>query len=77
MTTDQLYELFLNCNGISTDTRSIEEGNLFFCLKGDNFDGNDYASEALLKGAKNVIIDNHNLDNSNFIKVESCSADFV
>ena len=71
MTTDQLYELFLNCNGISTDTRSIEEGNLFFCLKGDNFDGNDYASEALLKGAKNVIIDNHNLDNSNFIKVDN------
>lgn len=71
MTTNQLYELFLNCNGVSTDTRSIEEGNLFFCLKGNNFDGNDYASEALLKGAKQVVVDNNSLNNAKFIKVDN------
>ena len=71
MTINQLYELFLNCNGVSTDTRSIEEGNLFFCLKGNNFDGNDYASEALLKGAKQVVVDNNSLNNAKFIKVDN------
>ncbi|MDO5754780.1 MAG: UDP-N-acetylmuramoyl-tripeptide--D-alanyl-D-alanine ligase [Tissierellia bacterium] len=37
--------------GISTDTRSIKEGNLFIPLKGDNFDGHDYIEEAIDKGA--------------------------
>ena len=39
MITSQLYDLFIKCNGISTDTRSIQKGNLFFSLKGENFDG--------------------------------------
>ena len=37
-------------NKISTDTRKIEEGNLFFALKGENFNGNNYAVSAIEKG---------------------------
>ena len=44
-------------NKISTDTRKIEEGNLFFALKGGNFNGNNYAASAIEKGASVVIID--------------------
>ena len=69
MNTDQLYDLFLKCNGVSTDTRSIKKGSLFFSLKGENFDGNDYALEAINKGAKYAVIDNNKLENPNFIKV--------
>lgn len=44
-------------NKISTDTRKIEEGNLFFALKGENFNGNNYAASAIEKGASVVIVD--------------------
>ncbi|OAB80597.1 UDP-N-acetylmuramoyl-tripeptide--D-alanyl-D-alanine ligase [Cochleicola gelatinilyticus] len=53
----QLHTHFLNSSGVSTDTRNIEPGMLFFCLKGDNFNGNKFAQEALDKGAYKVIID--------------------
>jgi len=69
MNTDRLYDIFLKSNGVSTDTRSIKKGSLFFSLKGKNFDGNDYALEAINKGAKYAVIDNNKLKNSNFIRV--------
>ncbi|HCW54379.1 MAG TPA: UDP-N-acetylmuramoyl-tripeptide--D-alanyl-D-alanine ligase [Clostridium sp.] len=47
-------------NEISTDTRKIEEGNLFIALKGDNFNGNNYAVSAVEKGASVVIVDEVN-----------------
>lgn len=57
MTIKQLHSAFSNCNSISTDTRKITSGCMFFALKGDNFNGNKFAKEALNKGAKNVVID--------------------
>jgi UDP-N-acetylmuramoyl-tripeptide--D-alanyl-D-alanine ligase len=53
-----IYSKFLECSSVSTDTRKIEENSMFFALKGDNFDANTFAKEALKKGAKYVIIDN-------------------
>ena len=53
-----LHSLFLNCTSVSTDTRKIEKDSLFVALKGENFDANTFAKEALEKGAKYVIIDN-------------------
>lgn len=50
-------------NKISTDTRKIEEGNLFFALKGENFNGNNYAVSAIEKGASVVIVDEINFKN--------------
>ena len=53
----QLYSLFLSSKRVSTDTRTIEEGDLFFALKGPSFDGNQYAKKALEEGAKAVVVD--------------------
>lgn len=57
---EKIHGLYKTCNYlISTDTRNILPGSLFFCLKGPNFDGNDYAIDALTKGAAYVISDAH------------------
>ncbi len=53
-----IHNLFLNCNSVSTDTRKIAPNSLFIALKGENFDANTFAKEALVKGASYVIIDN-------------------
>jgi UDP-N-acetylmuramoyl-tripeptide--D-alanyl-D-alanine ligase len=54
----KIYNAFLECHQkITTDTRNISEGCLFFALKGPNFNGNKFAKEAIQKGAKYVIID--------------------
>ena len=58
MTISQLYDCFLACKGVSTDTRQITEDCLFVALRGDKFDGNLYAKDALEKGAKYAIVDN-------------------
>jgi UDP-N-acetylmuramoyl-tripeptide--D-alanyl-D-alanine ligase len=52
-----LHKLFKESTGVTTDTRNIAKGNLFFALKGDNFNGNLFAQEALEKGAGYVVID--------------------
>jgi len=58
METKDLYNCFLECSGITTDTRKITPNSLFFALKGDNFDANTFADEAINKGARYVVIDN-------------------
>ena len=58
MKIEQLYQHFLACNSVCTDTRKISENCIFFALKGDNFDANTFTNEALEKGAKYVVIDN-------------------
>lgn len=55
---EELYSLFLSSTGPETDTRKITPGCLFFCLKGINFDGNQFAAQAIEKGAAAVVIDN-------------------
>ncbi len=57
MPPSQLLELFLSSTGICTDTRKLKKGQLFFALKGANFDGNKFASKALEDGALAAIID--------------------
>jgi UDP-N-acetylmuramoyl-tripeptide--D-alanyl-D-alanine ligase len=57
-TTEQLYQLYLQHPVISTDTRKIAKGSLFFALKGDKFDANTFAQKALEAGAAYAIIDN-------------------
>ncbi len=58
MNIQELYSCFLQCSGVSTDTRNIIPNSLFFALKGDNFDANEFAQEAINKGALFAIIDN-------------------
>ncbi len=57
MNIEQLHKLFLGCSKVTTDTRKIESNSLFFALKGENFNGNKFAHEALKKGASYAVID--------------------
>jgi UDP-N-acetylmuramoyl-tripeptide--D-alanyl-D-alanine ligase len=57
MKIEEIYNLFLTTTGISTDTRNIKPGSMFAALKGDKFNANTFAAEALQKGAAYVIID--------------------
>ncbi|QHS57868.1 UDP-N-acetylmuramoyl-tripeptide--D-alanyl-D-alanine ligase [Mucilaginibacter sp. 14171R-50] len=58
MTIEHLYQLYLQHPVISTDTRKITPGSLFFALKGDKFDANTFAQKAVEAGAAYAIIDN-------------------
>lgn len=58
MNTEQLHQVFLSSSGICTDTRKVEDKNIFFAIKGANFDGNSFAEEALQKGCSFAVIDN-------------------
>lgn len=66
----ELYDIFISCTGISTDTRNIEDGMLFFALTGDNFNGNKFAEEAINKGAKYAIVDDPQFNIPNTILVQ-------
>ena len=57
ITTDLLYHKFQECTGVSTDTRRITPDCLFIALKGDNFDGNQFAEQALASGARYAVVD--------------------
>ena len=57
MNIEQLYKLYKRSYKVSTDTRKITKGCIFFALKGDNFNGNEFAVEALKKGASYAVID--------------------
>jgi UDP-N-acetylmuramoyl-tripeptide--D-alanyl-D-alanine ligase len=52
-----LYKRFVLSTGISTDTRKIEPGNIFFALKGPNFNANKFAQKALSEGASLSVVD--------------------
>ena len=52
-----LYSLFRQCAGVTTDSRTIAGGEMFFALKGENFDGNEYALKALEQGAGFAVVD--------------------
>ena len=55
--TDKLYPLYLSSTGVTTDTRNIGRGTIFFALKGEKFNANLFAAEALDKGAAYAIVD--------------------
>ena len=57
MTIESLYVLFKKCSAVTTDSRNIPANSIFFALKGANFNGNEFALEALSKGASYSVID--------------------
>ena len=61
MTITALYKIFLNHSNVCTDTRKIEDGCLFFALKGANFNGNQFAFQAIEQGAAYGVIDDESL----------------
>lgn len=58
MNIQDIHNLFLQCKSLSIDTRKIEKESMFFAIKGENFDANTFAEEALKLGALFVVIDN-------------------
>jgi len=58
MNTKDIYQLYQQHPVISTDTRKIAADSLFFALKGDNFDANTFAKQAITAGAAYAIVDN-------------------
>lgn len=68
-----LYSRFLLSDGVSIDTRTLEPGNLFFAISGPNFDANQFAEEALRKGAPYAVVDDERYANDDrMICVENC-----
>jgi UDP-N-acetylmuramoyl-tripeptide--D-alanyl-D-alanine ligase len=57
MNSELLYQHFLKSSGVITDTRKIDQGNIFFALKGPNFNANSFAAQALETGAALVVVD--------------------
>jgi len=66
----ELYSIFLEHPLISTDTRNIQEGSIFFALRGDQFDGNAFANDALEKGASYAVVSDNTLKGPRFIQVD-------
>jgi len=60
MTIQNIHDLFLKCSKVSIDTRKIDPNSFFVAIKGERFDANTFAKEALEKGASFVVIDNAN-----------------
>jgi UDP-N-acetylmuramoyl-tripeptide--D-alanyl-D-alanine ligase len=73
MKTAIIHERFLVSTGISTDTRNIKPGSIFFALKGTNFNGNEFATEAIAKGAICAVVDRKDaaLNNKEYILVKN------
>lgn len=57
MNIEQLYRIYLDQPSVQTDTRKLKDGDLFFALKGPNFNGNQFAFQALEAGAAYAIVD--------------------
>ena len=70
--TEQLYPLFRESSGLSTDSRTISPGQIFFALWGENHNGNKYAAEALNKGASWAVIDDPAFESEKTILVDDC-----
>lgn len=71
MKIEELYTIYLKSGKVITDSRKVEKGSIFFALRGANFDGNEFADEALRKGASLVVIDNPDFaKNKNTLLVE-------
>ncbi|MDR0685895.1 MAG: UDP-N-acetylmuramoyl-tripeptide--D-alanyl-D-alanine ligase [Dysgonamonadaceae bacterium] len=75
MTTENLHQLFTQHPAVSTDSRTCVPESIFFALKGNNFDGNDYITQALSNGAAYAVSDRPNLPpNKQIIKVDNALA---
>lgn len=69
--TERLYEIFCTSKGVQTDSRKVACGEMFFALKGDNFDGNRYAAAALDAGAVVAVVDDASVaDDERYVVVD-------
>lgn len=73
MTIEHLYQIYLQYPSVQTDTRKLTTGSIFFALKGDNFNGNQFAQKAIELGAAFVVVDEvvTVMNNAKIIRVEN------
>ena len=75
----ELYKLYQKHPCITTDSRDCPEGSIFLALKGESFDGNQFAASALEKGCAYAIVDDRAIvpeDHQRFILVDDCLKTF-
>lgn len=75
MTISALYQLYLQCPIITTDSRNCPQGSIFIALKGDSFNGNAFAAQALKDGSTYAIVDEAEYTdptNNHIILVDNC-----
>jgi UDP-N-acetylmuramoyl-tripeptide--D-alanyl-D-alanine ligase len=72
MKTELLYELFKESKGIATDSRTVRNGEIFFALWGENYNGNKFAADAVDKGASFAVIDDPLFETEKTILVDDC-----
>ena len=71
MDLQELYQQFLECTSVSIDSRNVQKNDMFFALKGENFNGNRFAGDAIHKGARYAVVDDKQYaDNPRCILVE-------
>jgi UDP-N-acetylmuramoyl-tripeptide--D-alanyl-D-alanine ligase len=70
MTIEQLHQIYTQSSGICTDTRKIQQNQLFFALRGPNFNANEFAVKAIEQGASYAVIDDKNFETDKTILVE-------
>ena len=71
MVTQELIDKYSQAGSVTTDTRKIDEGDIYFALRGPNFDGNKFAKDALQKGASLAVVDDPSVTGKNIILVEN------
>ena len=74
---EKLFHLFYECQGVSTDTRNISKNSLFIALKGLNFNGNLFAKDSLIKGAKYAIVDDESFSDNKSIFYVNNTLEFL
>jgi len=62
MDIQHLHKIYLSCQTVTTDSRNCPEGSLFFALKGESFNGNLYADNAIKKGAGYAVVDDNSIE---------------
>ena len=68
-----LYTYFKECGKVTTDTRNCPEGSMFIALKGETFNGNAFAKQALEKGCRYAVVDEAEYaDSENIFLVDDC-----
>jgi UDP-N-acetylmuramoyl-tripeptide--D-alanyl-D-alanine ligase len=67
-----IFQKFLEVRSVTTDTRNVQANDIFFALKGDNFNGNHFAQQAVDSGASLVIVDEEvNITSNRVLRVEN------
>jgi UDP-N-acetylmuramoyl-tripeptide--D-alanyl-D-alanine ligase len=74
MKTEELYSVFLSHPEVTTDTRQVVPGSVFYALKGDRFNGNEFALKALEAGCAYAVVDDDRVNGTGIIHVDNVLA---